>query len=147
MNKKQAFAYFDLVQKNPVWSWSAISDDLRPASYFNNNLKLDARLVGITLWEDQMNFSAERTWKYSNFNKNTELWQHLPGNADRIEHIQYCLDFCSSIFRAIIVIPVKDGIFNATREIKDVEPFDAAWFKILEFNSNTGEFTAESILE
>ena len=130
MNKKQAFAHFNLVQKNPVWSWSAISDDLRPASYFNDNLELDARLVGITLWEDQMDFNKDRIWKYDNFNKSTELWEHLPGNTDRKEHIQYCIDHCNSLFRTIILIPVNKGVFDETREIKNAKPFDAAWFKI-----------------
>ena len=81
------------------------------------------------------------------FNKNTELWKNLPGNNDRKEHIQYCIDQCNSLFRTIMIIPEKKGVFDETREIKNAKPFDAAWFKILEFNPDTGEFKAKSIKE
>ena len=145
MNKKQAFAHFDLMQRNPIWSWSAISDDPRPPSYFANMIDSSAKLVGITLWVDQMSPNKEMIWEYTNFNKNTDIWQNLPGNVDRKEHIQYCIDHCNSLFRTIMIIPEKKGIFDETREIKNAKPFDAAWFKILEFNSITGEFKAESI--
>jgi len=147
MNKKNAFAYFNLVQNNPLWSWSAISEDLRPSSYFNNFIDNEARLVGITLWVDQMRPNKEMIWEYDNFNKNTELWQYLPGNKDRMEHIQYCMDHCNSLFRTIMIIPKKKGVFDETREIKNAKPFDAAWFKILKFNPDTGEFKAKSIKE
>ena len=147
MNKKQAFAHFNLSQRNPVWSWSAISEDMRPPSYFANMVDSDSRLIGITLWVDQMSPNKEMIWEYTNFNKNTDLWQHLPGNKDRIEHIQYCIDHCNSLFRSIMLIPVKKGVFDETRKIKNAKPFDAAWFRILEFNSITGEFKAESIKE
>ena len=147
MNKKQAFAHFNLLQKNPVWSWSAISDDLRSASYFDNLITSEAKLVGITLWVDLMRPNKEMIWRYDNFDKNTELWQHLSGNTHRKEHIQYCIDHCNGLFRTIMLIPEKKGVFDETREIKNAKPFDAAWFKILEFSSITGEFRAESILE
>ena len=147
MNKKQAFTYFNLAQRNPVWSWSAISEDLRPPSYFNNLIAHEAKLVGITLWVDQMSPNDEMIWEYDNFYKNTELWENLPGNQDRKEHIQYCIDHCNSLFRTIMIIPEKKGVFDETREIKNAKPFDAAWFKILEFNPDTGEFKAKSIKE
>ena len=109
MNKKQAFAYFNLAQRNPVWSWSAISEDLRPPSYFNNLIAHEAKLVGITLWVDQMSPNDEMIWEYDNFYKNTELWKNLPGNQDRKEHIKYCIDHCNSLFRTIMIIPVFFG--------------------------------------
>ena len=45
MNKKQAFAYFGISQKNEVWSWSGISDN--------------QETVALTIWIDQCDWIKE----------------------------------------------------------------------------------------
>tara|TARA_B110000967_G_C18491082_1_gene366828 strand:+ start:152 stop:571 length:420 start_codon:yes stop_codon:yes gene_type:complete len=134
MNKKQAFAYFGISQKNEVWSWSGISDN--------------QETVALTIWIDQCDWiKKDRKYVTSIFNKNNELWRDLPGNKERIEIIKYCINNLGSRFRAIFITPVKKGVFDETREIKSVRPYDKCFFKILEFNEITGEYTAESIRE
>ena len=59
MNKKQAFKYFGIIQKNEVWSWSGISDD--------------RGLVALTIWTDQCKWiKEERKYVTSIFNMNNE---------------------------------------------------------------------------
>ena len=41
---------------------------------------------------------------------------------------------------------MKKGIFDETREIKSVKPYDKCFFKFTDFNETTGEYAAESII-
>ena len=132
MNKKQAFAHFGIVQKNEVWSWSGISED--------------EGTVALTIWIDQCEWiKDERKYVTSTFNKNNNIWKDLPGNKERIEIIKHCIDNLEGMFRVIFITPVKKGIFDETRAIKTVRPYDKCFFKITDFNAITGEFSAESI--
>ena len=133
MNKKQAFKYFGIIQKNEVWSWSGISDD--------------RGLVALTIWTDQCKWiKEERKYVTSIFNMNNEIWKDLPGNQERIEIIKYSLNNLDGKFRAIFITPMKKGIFDETREIKSVKPYDKCFFKFTDFNETTGEYAAESII-
>ena len=115
-----------------MWSWSGISDD--------------KTTVALTLWTDQCEWIKEdRKYITSTFNKNNDYWKDLPGNKDRIKHIKYCIANLDGKFRAIFITPVKKGVFDETREIKSVRPYDKCFFKILDFNVITGEYSAESL--
>ena len=47
------------------------------------------------------------------------------------------------MFRPIFVEPTNPNINNETREIaKTHKPDDKCWFKIVQFNENTGECSA-----
>ena len=59
MNKKQAFKYFGIIQKNEVWSWSGISED--------------RGIVALTIWTDQCKWiKEERKYVTSTFNMNND---------------------------------------------------------------------------
>ena len=129
MNKKEAFKYFGIIQNNERWSWSGISED--------------GKTVALTIWTDQSKYQNGK-WHYSNFNKNNEIWINSPGNKDRIKHIEYCIKNLDSKFRVIWVHPKKKGVFDETRDIKQINPLEKGFFKITRFDEITGEFEAES---
>lgn len=134
MNKKEAFGYFGVVQKNERWSWAGLSD--------NKDLAV------LTIWSDQKKFiKPTKTYQTSNFNQNNEIWINELGNKERIEIIQYCIDHLDCKFRAIIAVPKNPGVTNMTRDWKRGKPVDKQWFKLTKFNPLTGEFESESFID
>ena len=133
MNKKEAFAYFGIKQKNERWSWAGITDD--------------NSLVALTIWTDQREYKKGGRFTTSTFNANNEIWKDHLGNQERIQIIQYCIDHLDSRFRVIWCVPEDPNVFEGTREVADARPFDKKWFRIKEFNPETGEFSSESIQE
>ena len=132
MNKKQAFKYFDVNQKNERWSWSGISSDKRTCV--------------LTLWVDQTNFDKRsRSYRHTNFNANNSDWRNLPGNKNRINDINYCVKNLGGRFRAIFVSPVNPNEFGETREISHLKAMPNLWFEITKFDEETGEFESKSI--
>ena len=131
MNKKKAFATFDVTQKNERWSWAGMTDD--------------ESLVVLTIWTDQSTWDKEnKTHTTSTFNQNNEIWKDEHGNKERIEIIKHCINKLDSKFRVIFMVPKKPGVIEETRECKDARPHPA-WFKITKFDEETGEFSSEMI--
>ena len=130
MNKKQAFAYFGIKQKNQTWSWSGINDD--------------HSLVAMTIWTDQyIEIKKDKVFFWSTFNQNNDIWKDSLGNLERIKLIKICLERLNGMFRPIFVEPKNPNINNETRKIaKTHKPDDKCWFKIVQFNENTGECSA-----
>ena len=134
MNKKEAFLKFGIKQKNERWSWAGISDD--------------KSLVVLTIWTDQREWHQEtKTFSTSTFNCRNEVWRDSKGNIERIEIIQYCIDKLDGKFRVIFMTPKDENIFDGKREYIKAVPFMKAWFKIMEFNQQTGEFSSISLNE
>ena len=131
MNKKEAFKYFGVVQKNERWSWAGLTPN--------------RDLAALTIWSDQKKFNKlTKTYQTSTFNQNNEIWIDELGNKERIEIIQFCIDNLGCKFRAIFAIPKNPGITNETRDWKRGNPYDKQWFKLTKFNRLTGEFESQS---
>ena len=77
----------------------------------------------------------------------SQIWKDHLGNQERIQIIQYCINHLDSRFRVIWCVPEDPNVFEGTREVADARPFDKKWFRIKEFNPETGEFSSESIQE
>ena len=133
MNKKEAFAHFGIKQTNEHWSWAGIKED--------------KSLVVLTIWTDQRNYEQGGRFTTSTFNANNEIWKDHLGNKERIEIIQYCIEHLDSKFRVIWCVPADPNVFEDTREVDDAIPFKKKWFRITEFDQETGEFSSESIEE
>ena len=132
MNKKKAFEEFGITQKNEVWSWAGMTDD--------------KKLVALTIWTDQKEWDKKnKIYTTSTFNQNNEIWKDSLGNLERIEIIKHCINNLDSKFRVIFIVPKKPGIIEERRECKDAMPFHRAWFKITNFDKETGEFSSEVI--
>ena len=132
MNKKEAFLKFGIKQKNERWSWAGISND--------------KSLVVLTIWTDQREWHQEtKTFITSTFNCRNEVWRDSKGNIERIEIIKYCLDKLEGKFRVIFMTPKDKNVFEGTREYIKAVPYTKAWFKITDFNDQTGEFSSISI--
>ena len=68
------------------------------------------------------------------------------GNIERIrEIIKYYLDKLEGKFRVIFMTPKDKNVFEGTREYIKTVPYTKAWFKITDFNDQTGEFSSISI--
>lgn len=132
MNKKQAFKYFDVNQKNERWSWSGISHDRKTCV--------------LTLWVDQALFDKHsRSYKHTNFKANNSDWRNLPGNKNRIKDINYCMKNLEGKFKVIFVTAVNSNEFGETRKIAHLKPMLDLWFEITKFDAETGEFESKSL--
>jgi len=61
MNKKEAFKYFGVVQKNERWSWAGLTP--------NRDLAV------LTIWKDEKEVNKlTKTIQTSTFNQNNEIW-------------------------------------------------------------------------
>ena len=132
MNKKKAFEEFGITQKNERWSWAGMTDD--------------KELVVLTIWTDQKKWDKKnKIFRTSTFNQNNEIWKDSLGNLERIEIIKHCINNLDSKFRVIFMVPKKPGVIEETRECKNAMPYFPTWFKITQFDKETGEFSSEMI--
>jgi hypothetical protein len=130
MNKKEAFAVFGIKQTNERWSWAGIRED--------------KSLVALTIWTDQRNYGGSGKWETSVFGMNNPIWKDSPGNNERIRIIKYCIENLDGKFRAIWMEPEKKNVMDATREYISAKPEKKSWFKIRDFNQETGEFSSDN---
>jgi len=131
MNKKEAFKYFGVVQKNERWSWAGLTP--------NRDLAV------LTIWKDEKEVNKlTKTIQTSTFNQNNEIWINELGNKERIEIIQFCIDNLGCKFRVIFVTPKNLDVNNGTKDWKRGMPYDKQWFKLTKFNRLTGEFESQS---
>ena len=140
-NKKEAFAAFGITQDNEVWSWSGINLD-KSAPIDSN---LSSPLVVLTIWTDQKYFDKiKKIHIWSTFGKNNKKWINDNGNVKRKEHIRFCIDNLDSEFQAIFIEPINKGVYDETRKIKKMSINTKLWFRITEFDEETGECSAAS---
>ena len=128
LNLEEAFRVFQAKKWHSQMAWSAVAD---------NGISV------ITLWTDLHSFNKDtKVESWSCFNQGN-WWYDTTGNKQRIMHLHNALDNCQSFFRAIMVTPVSTDV--ESREIdftKGCKPAEHKWWKIEEFNSQTGEFSA-----
>ena len=130
--KKDAFAQFDVIQKNERWSWSGISQD-------------EQTLV-LTIWSDQYQWNkGSRIFEWSTFGCDNERWRHDVGNTHRIADIQYALTHLEGRFRAIKVEPDQNQL--PERVITKVTPITHLEWHITDFDADTGECAGQSYPE
>jgi hypothetical protein len=93
MNKKGAFAHYELVAKNHVWSWSACDQD--------------RRLMAMTFWEDEF----EDDGSYCD-RRPPHPWAGKepasPGNAERLRHLAWAK--AEKIDIKVILVTAKDPL-------------------------------------
>ena len=130
MNKKEAFAFFGIKQTNERWSWAGIRED--------------KSLVALTIWNDQKKYHRSGKWKTSVFGMNNPIWKDSPGNKERIEIIKYCIENLDGKFRVIWMEPKERNVMDATREYLWARPEEKSWFKIRDFDEETGEFSSDN---
>ena len=131
MNKKMAFEFFGVKQKNNIWSWSGIN--------------YDKSLVVMTIWTDQRVFIQENdTYIWSLYNKNNQVWKDKAGNKERIDNIKFSYENNNAKFRAIFITPKDKNNNEITREIiaGEIAPCTSHIFKFVDFNEQTGECIA-----
>ena len=131
MNKKMAFEFFGVKQKNNIWSWSGIN--------------YDKSLVVMTIWTDQRVFIQENdTYIWSLYNRNNQIWKDKAGNKERIQNIKFSYENLNAKFRAIFITPKHKNNTNITREIiaGEIAPCTSHMFKFVDFNEETGECIA-----
>ena len=130
MNKKEAFAFFGIKQTNERWSWAGIRDD--------------KSLVALTIWNDQKDYESGGKWETSVFGMNNPIWKDSKGNKERIKIIKYCIENLDGKFRVIWMEPKERGVMDETREYLWANPEKKSWFKIRDFDEETGEFSSDN---
>jgi hypothetical protein len=85
--KRDAFAHYNGAKAdNPVWGWSAISED--------------GKTVVVALWDDRFNSSGD----YSDlFREGDPDWSSKPGNLSRAKHLRHAKERCDGLFRVVRV--------------------------------------------
>jgi len=127
MTLEEAFRKFKAKKWHSQMCWSAIAD---------NSISV------ITLWNHQIIRDKEtRRMFYSCFEEDSVYWLDHAGNKKRKVHIQNSLDHHQGYFSAIEVF-AHDAAFRPIAIRKQV-PMVNFWWKIKEFNAETGEFSAE----
>ena len=123
---EEAFRAFKAEKWDHYKTWSAIAE---------NGISV------ITLWNHQIKPNLkERKNYYSCFDAG-DWWHEDTSNQKRKEHLQNSLELHDGFFSAIRVYP-KDKT-SIPLEIERCSPMIKNWWKITEYNSETGEFKAE----
>jgi hypothetical protein len=123
---EEAFRVFKAEKWDHYKTWSAIAE---------NGVSV------VTLWSHQIVANLEdRKFSYSCYDAG-DWWHNDLSNHKRKEHIQNTLTNHSGYFSAIRVYPEND--LSIPLEIKRCSPMVKYWWRVKEFNSDTGEFSAE----
>ncbi|MDC0028437.1 hypothetical protein OAJ35_02810 [Gammaproteobacteria bacterium] len=123
---EEAFRAFKAKKWDHYKTWSSIAD---------NGISV------VTLWNHQIESNLEeRKYYYSCFDAG-DWWHSDIGNQKRKEHLQNALDLHDGYFSAIRVYSRNKETIPL--EIKRCSPMDKNWWKIINFDSETGEFSAE----
>ena len=126
MNKNDAFKSFGVNQRCQRRSWSGRND----------------QLVVLTIWTDQKEFcKREKVYKSKNTNAYINNWKNKFGNIWRKEDISYCIKNNGGLFRAIFLEPKEKNVFGSTRVCKRAKPMTSLWFKITDFDIETGAWS------
>ena len=123
------FSVFDARMWNTRQAWSGISED--------------RKTVVITLWQDKIKILGDRLVFSTEVEGDLKVWKARLGHKWRMKHIRYALDKCGGRFRAILLFPeYKKG---AKKTTKARYPQENIWWRITDFNDDTGEYTAEFV--
>ena len=127
MTLEEAFRKFKAKKWHSQMCWSAIAD---------NSISV------ITLWNHQITRNTDkRMMFYTCYEDDHVYWQSHAGNIKRKEHILNSLKNHRGYFSAIEVY-AKDSNVRPI-EIRKQVPMIKYWWKVTEFNPETGEFSAE----
>ena len=127
MTLEEAFRKFKAKKWHSQMCWSAIAE---------NSISV------ITLWNHQILRDKEkRIMYYTCFEDDHIYWKDHAGNSKRKIHLQHSLEKHKGYFSAIEVF-AKDTDARPI-EIKKQVPMVRFWWKIVEYNPETGEFSAE----
>jgi hypothetical protein len=129
---REAFAHFGAKATNPVWGWSARSED--------------GKTVVLTLWdeEDESLVRQGASVSVDNFG-HWELarWTDARGNRDRIRNLRHAQEHCDGLFRVVWVV-AKDTSAHR-RSIRDRRPDETLVMRLTCLDEKTGEFRAVSV--
>ena len=145
MTKLECFNYFGIELKNIRWSWAGLNN-----TGHNRNDRGEGPVAALTMWTDQISWNKEKRCSvWSVFNLNNKIWKDSAGNLERIEIIKFCINNLSGEFRPVFVNPKSPGVFDETRESDKhyiIHERDF-WYKITNFDEDTGECEAESFIK
>ena len=127
--KRSSFEYFGTVGTNPIWSWSARSDD--------------GKTVVLILWKDMLDYSVDPITFNCFGDAALSGWKDKPGNKERAENLKWARDHCDGRFRVIIAV-AKDPSASP-REILECYPHDRLIMKLIDLDEETGEFIAHNV--
>ena len=104
----------------------------------------DNGIAVITLWTDLTHsYPKERREFWTCFDLDG-WWHESTGNKKRKVHIQHSLDQNEGFFRSITVTPLDSkAIPRSIDKKKGCIPVTKKWWKIREFDSKTGAFSAD----
>ena len=122
----EAYRHFGITLRNDRWSWSGKTRD--------------GTCVVLTLWKDEIDYSS-RPPKISCFgNPRLVKRKDRPGNRERIENLKWARDHCGGRFGVVIATAVDREA--QPRRISEAYP-TRLLMRIIDFNEDTGEFSAE----
>lgn len=129
MTKEQAYAFYGTRCRNSRWSWSACSDD--------------ESVVVLTFWADQFSGPPVHPVTYDDTNWNDPAVAGRLGNRFRKQHIQHAIDHLEREVR--VVFAIANNADANPRRGTEWRPLPNLRMRIIDFNPETGEWTAESI--
>lgn len=123
---KKCFAHFNAKGRNSRWSWSARTED--------------GSVVVLTLWLDLIKYVGGKPTYLPTRHENLQVWQHKPGNTERLENLKWARDNCNGVFSVVITKAVD--VDESPRRIAECYPVE--WqMRLTELDEKTGEFRAE----
>jgi hypothetical protein len=113
----------------------------------NTRVDLSARneankIVVLALWRDRLDYSKAPAVSYRlrRAGTNASDWIAMPGNGTRLADLKWAREHCDGCFR-VVIIEAADPAAEP-RVVAGASPQQMMVMKIIEFDDETGEFTA-----
>ena len=130
MGKKEAFERNGAEFRNIRWSWAGKAPD--------------DSLVVLTFWKDKLIFDKEtKSYRYDDRARPTDDDVNANGNLERKEYIRLALDKLDGIVR--VIVAVAEDVTARPRRAIDTYALPGLRMRIVNFDEETGEFSAESV--
>jgi hypothetical protein len=121
-----AFQFYGTEPRNPMWSWSARSED--------------RKMVVVTLWKDEL---VGRADQMVCARSDRGDWHDGPGYRFFMEDLAWAKDNCDGLVRVIIATP---RIEDRQRRIDECYPQEKLIMRVTAANPATGAFTLEQVV-
>lgn len=99
----------------------------------------DGSMVALVLWQDAIK-SREGKLVYHDDSELDAEWRTRHGHNERIRHLAHCRDKLEGRFRVVIARAVDREA--DPRDIASCHPQEGVWWKLDEFDEETGAFSA-----
>lgn len=133
LNKRNGFAFFNAIQRNERWGWSAITPNMDK--------------VVINIWQDEMmgGWGSSSYFDTQELDSDPSTWPKC-GHNDRVKKLKHASDLLDGIL--YILIAVNGGRSSSSRRINYCYPWlnkdnRAYRMKITHLDEKTGHFRVE----